>query len=200
MGCSQLMKPLTRRATACYRSATPRQLAAGERWYPDAHELAHRQAHDHHVTIEVASGVLAALSPRNGWGPNVMLAERMLASGGTLDRGTLGRSLEQARAIVAGTHPLEVLNGPKTRAFYEAILSAGESSAAVIDRHAWDMLVGQRGSSGLTPRQYREASDRMTRAARICEVSTSHMQAVTWVTWRELWWSPTAFGIESVAP
>lgn len=189
------MNPLTRRATAVYRDADTRQVEAGERWYPAAHELAHRQATDHGVTIEVASGVIAALSPRNGWGMNVMLSERMLASGGTLERGALGRSLSQARAIVAGEHPLDVLGGPKTRAFYEAILTAGVSEAAVIDRHAWDMLVGQRLAPAPNLGQYRAAAERMSRAARIIGVTTSHIQAVTWVAWKERYWSTTAFGI-----
>lgn len=115
------MTPLTRRATAEYRRATQAQREAGARWYIEAHEIARNQADEHGVTIEVASGVLAAMSPRLGWGSNVMIAERMLASRGTLDRGGLGRSLQQARHIYHGEDPLLVLGGPKTRAFYSAM-------------------------------------------------------------------------------
>lgn len=188
-----MTQPLTRRATAVYRSAEPHQLEAGALWYPSAHELAHQQANEHHVTIEVAAGVIAALSPRLGWGANLRLAERMLASGGTLDRGALGRSLGQARAVMECGHPLDVLSGPKVRAFYDAILTAGESNLAVIDRHAWDMLVGQRLAPSPTIRQYREASEKMQRAGRILGASTSQVQAVTWVAWRSRYWSDSAF-------
>lgn len=187
------MSPLTRRATATFRSATEDQLRRGRDWYPEAHRVARNQADEHGVTIEVASGVLAALSPRLGWGPNVMLAERMLASHGTLDHGALGRSLAGAREIYAGTAPLEVLGGPKTRAFYQAILTAGESPDAVIDRHAWDMLVNQRGATPPTRKQYVEAADRMQRAASILGETVSNVQATAWIVWRHRFWADGAF-------
>lgn len=188
------MSPLTRRATAEFRAATPRQRSKGEQWYPDAHGVARDQVEEYGVTIEVASGIIAALSPRLGWGSNVMLAERMLNSRGTLDRGYLSRGLAQARAIHAGADPLEVLRGPKTRAFYLAVLTAGEGGGAVIDRHAWDMLVGKRGATPPTTRQYRDAADKMSRAAGILGVGVHVVQATTWVSWREKFWSPGAFG------
>lgn len=189
------MTPLTRRATAAYRSASDDQLERGRVWYPEAHEIARSQAVEYGTTIEVTSGIIAALSPRLGWGPNVVLAERMLASHGTLDHGALGGNLAKARAIHAGTTPLDVLGGPKTRAFYQSILTAGESADAVIDRHAWDMLVGERGATPPTLRQYREAADRMTRAASIVGVPVSVMQATTWLAWKDRFWSTTAFGL-----
>lgn len=188
--------PLTRRATAVYRSATPAQIEAGSRWYSDAHAIVRDQSVEHHVTVEVASGVIAALSPRTGWGPNVVLAERMLASGGTLDHGALGRSLRQARAICEGVPALTVLRGPKTRAFYSAIVSAGESTDAVIDRHAWDMLVGKRGATPPNITQYRAAAHCMSQAARITGQSVHHVQAVTWLAWRSRFWSRDAFGYQ----
>lgn len=180
------MTPLTRRATAAQREA-------GAAWYEEAHEVARGQANEYGVTIEVTSGVLAALSPRLGWGPNVALAERMLYTNGTLDRGGLGRSLQQARHIYAGAEPLVVLGGPKTRAFYEAILTAGGEGRPVIDRHAWDMLVGERGATPPTKAQYADAAEKMQRAASIVGVPAHVMQATTWVTWRARFWGKTAF-------
>lgn len=187
------MTPLTRRATAEFRRATASQVETGRRWYIEAHEIARDQAEEHGVTIEVASGVLAAMSPRLGWGPNCVIAERMLASRGTLDRGALGRSLQQARHIYHGADPMVVLGGPKTRAFYIAILSAGTEGGAVIDRHAWDMLVGERGATPPTAKQYRDAADKMQRAAYIMGVGTHVMQATTWIAWRARFWDKDAF-------
>ncbi len=187
------MTPLTRRATAEYRRATDDQITRGHRWYEDAHTVAREQAETYNLTIEVTSGVLAALSPRLGWGSNVAIAERMLASHGTLDRGALGRSLSQARAIYAGTPVLDVLGGPKTRAFYENILTAGDSKLAVIDRHAWDMLVGKRGATPPTKAQYREAAARMRSAAVILGEQLAAVQATTWLVWRARFWNQGAF-------
>lgn len=194
------MRPLTRRATTTYRNATPQQVEAGHSWYPEAHQVAASQAGTYGVTIEVAAGVLAALSPRLGWGPNVMLAERMLATGGTLDRGGLGRSLAQARAIHAGADPDEVLRGPKTHAFYHAILTAGDSETPVIDRHAWDMLTGRRGAPPPTNRQYRDAAAKMRRAAEILGVTAHQAQAVTWLVHRAKHWKPGAFDLTARRP
>lgn len=191
------MTPLTRRATAEYRRATQAQREAGARWYIEAHEIARDQSDEHGVTIEVASGVIAATSPRLGWGPNVMIAERMLASRGTLDHGGLGRSLQQARHIYAGADPRVVLGGPKTRAFYVAILTAGETGRAVIDRHAWDMLTGERGATSPTAKQYATAAEMMARAAKIVGVGVHELQATTWVSWRSRFWSDGAFGVAS---
>ena len=187
------MTPLTRRATAEFRRATSSQVETGRRWYIEAHEIARDQAEEHGVTIEVASGVLAAMSPRLGWGPNCVIAERMLASRGTLDHGALGRSLQQARHIYHGAEPMVVLGGPKTRAFYSAILSAGTEGGAVVDRHAWDMLTGIRGATPPTIKQYRDAAEKMERAATILGETVHSVQAVTWLAWRSRFWSKEAF-------
>lgn len=189
------MVPLTRRATAEYRRATEAQREAGAAWYQEAHAVAAHQAEEYGLAVEKTSGIIAALSPRLGWGPNVMLAERMLASEGRLMHGGLGRSLEQARHIHAGADPLVVLGGPKTRAFYTAILTAGQEGAAVIDRHAWDMLTGERGAPSPTIKQYRTAAECMKRAAKIVGVGVHELQAATWVTWRSRFWSDGAFDI-----
>ena len=189
MSATTQLQPLTRRATAEYRTASANQINEGHAWYPNAHSIARDMAVEHMVTIEVAAGVLAALSPRTGWGKNVMYAERMLSSAGTLDRGMLSRSLAHGRAIYDGTPALDVLQGPKTRAFYSAILSSGESPDPVIDIHAWAMLVGDRSSKG--PRgitEYRAAAKCMLRAASILDVGCHEVQAVTWLTWRARYW------------
>lgn len=184
-------QPLTRRATAEYRRATEMQIEQGRNWYREANAIAVAHVVEYGVTIEQASGIIAALSPRMSWGSNVMFAERMLASGGTLDHGCLGRSLDQARRIYHGASPLEVMNGPKTRAFYDAVLTAGQGAGpAVIDVHAWAMLTGVRGGNPPTNRQYRVAAELMQRGADIVGESVHDFQAITWITWRHRWWRP----------
>jgi len=183
-----------------YRAATAHQIDAGHRWYVDAHTVAASQAETYGTTIEVAAGVLAATSPRLGWGPNVMIAERMLASGGTLERGALGRSLATARAICAGGDPDKILRGPKTNAFYHAIITAGGSPTPVIDRHAWDMLVGQRQAPPPNLGQYRQAASVMERAADILAVGVHEVQAVTWLVQRAKFWNEGAFDLTARKP
>lgn len=194
------MTPLTRRATTTYRAATPQQIDAGHRWYEDAHLVATSQAETYDVSIETAAGVLSAFSPRMGWGPNVMVAERMLASGGTMTRGALTRSIEQARAIYEGVDPDVVLRGLKTNAFYHAIVTAGESETAVIDRHAWDMLVGKRGATPPTSAQYRAAASVMDRASKILGTTVHEVQATTWLVQRAKHWAAGAFDLTARKP
>lgn len=195
------MTPLTRRATTTYRAATPTQITVGHRWYEEAHLVAASQAGTYDVTIEVAAGILSAFSPRMGWGPNVMVAERMLASGGTMTRGALTRSIEQARAIYQGADPDRVLSGLKTNAFYHAILTGGEDDGMpVIDRHAWDMLVGKRGATPPTNRQYRLASHTMQRAAAILGEPVHAVQATTWIVHRRKFWNEGAFDLTARKP
>lgn len=186
------MTPLTRRATAEYRRANDTHIERGRAWYRDANAIALNLVVEYGVTIETASGVLAALSPRMGWGTNVLFAERMMASRGTLSSGCLSRSLDQARAIYHGEAPLTVMRGPKTRAFYDAILTAGEGDGpAVIDVHAWAMLTGKRGAGKPpTNKQYREAATMMARGAKIVGESVHDFQAITWLTWRARFWRP----------
>lgn len=190
-----MTKPLVRRATIAYRRATPEQLAAGRHWYMQANAIAHAQALRHGVPITVAAGVISALSPRLGWGPNTAIAERLLASRGTLDAGAMGRSLAHARAIYEGRDPDRILRGQKTNAFYHAILSCGQSPVSVIDRHAWDMLTNQRGADGPNITQYRAADAAMRRAAQILGVGVHEVQATTWLVQRAKYWRPGAFDI-----
>lgn len=194
------MTPLTRRATITYRNATPTQLEAGHRWYEEAHLIAASQAGTYDVSLEVAAGVLAALSPRLGWAPNVMLAERMLATSGTLTRGGLGRSLAQARAVYAGEDPDRVLRGPKTNAFYYAIVTGGQSGTPVIDRHAWDMLTGVRQAPPPSNGQYRKAAAVMVRAAEILGQPVHAVQATTWLAHRRKFWNEGAFDLTARKP
>lgn len=184
------LAPLTRRATAEYRRATCEQVEAGRQWYPDANAIALDMMVQYGVTLEQSSSIIAALSPRMSWGSNVMFAERLLASGGTLDRGCLGRSIRQATRIYQGEHPLAVLGGLKTRAFYEAILTSGQSDTAVIDVHAWAMLIGERGTRPPNRGDYRAADVCMRRAARIVGENLHDFQAITWLTWRSRFWRP----------
>lgn len=187
------MTPLTRRATAHYRRANAAQIESGHAWYVEAHGVARNQADEYGLPIEKTAGIIAALSPRLGWGPNVMLAERVLISRGTLQRGGLGRSLRAANEIHAGADPDAVLQGPKTNAFFHAIVTAGESPTPVIDRHAWDMLVGMRQAPSPNLGQYKAAAEVMHRAAKILAVGVHQVQATTWLVQRQKYWNPGAF-------
>lgn len=191
----------TRNITAVFRSADAALIEEGIAWYSDARLIAEAFAAKHHVSLTVSAGVLAALSPLNSWGSNVNIAARMLASGGTLERGYLHANLAKARRIMAeGT--VDALGGLKVNNFYASIISGG-AEGVTIDRHAWCIAHNDRSKSNnipsLSPKRYAEIAERYERAARILSreydmpLSAAVVQAVTWVVWRRRYWGAGAF-------
>ena len=193
--------PSTRNVTRIFREATPEQIEAGIDWYADARRIAGVFAEQYGVTVEVAAGVIAALSPLNSWGANVNLASRFLAAGG-LDAGYLRANLAKARRILAGDDILSTLSGLKVTNFYRSIISAGEDGVC-IDRHAYSLAVNDRSVSNdipsLSPKRYAEVAECYVKAARILSrelgmpLAPAVVQSVTWTVWRNKWWSAGAF-------
>jgi hypothetical protein len=177
----------TRTVLRTFRAATAAQLSEGHDWYDQAHDLAAQlDPHD----PRRAAGVLAALSPRVAWPRNVELARRAYAEGRA--SGVLGTSCRAADAILGGAHPLDVLRGPKTRAFFTLIDDPHHPSMVCVDRHGIDVAVGrklpeaQRSAWFPLARRglYEEFAACYRRAALIADVRPSQMQAVTWLAWR----------------
>jgi hypothetical protein len=157
---------------AHYRDAD--KANGGVQWYDDARALAQDIADDSDVTLKVASGVIAALSPRMQWVTNVNAA-RKACKGEAY--GALGTSKRNADRILKGEDPLDVLRGPKTRAFYQAIM--GDDDAAVLD--TWMLqAVGLPGNASLSITKYNALSAALHQAADAEGVGTSTLQAVVW--------------------
>jgi hypothetical protein len=168
-----------------YRRATDSQVRRGIEWYADAHSIA--LALDP-SNVARAAGILAALSPRTFWLVNVKLAARVYAEG--FASGCLTHSARCADAIFGGAHPLDVLHGPKTRAFYATILNPADLTSVVIDRHAMSVALGRSSTdkdvNALSRKGAYEAyADAYRSAARIAGIAPSTMQAIVWLVWRE---------------
>lgn len=192
----------TRNVTSIFRSADDAQLADGLAWYATAADVAEQVAILTGRPFDVAVGVIAATSPRMGWGPNVKLASRILQTGDT-SRGYLKNGLRSAARILEGEDPLAVLTARKTANFYRAIVSRG-ADGIVIDRHALDIahnfrIEGDRPSP--TERQYDAVAEHYRRAAVVLAkqgfpgITASQVQAVTWLTWRRRYWGAGAFDL-----
>lgn len=198
--------PSVRNITRVFRTATPEEVQAGADWYADARRIAGVYAERYGVTVEVAAGVIAALSPLNSWGNNLNLAARFLEAGG-LDAGYLKANLAKARAILAGAPILPTLSGLKVSNFYLSIVSGGQSGVC-IDRHAYALAANDRAASNeipsLSPKRYAEYVDAYTRAAKILSresgttITPAQVQSVTWTLWRRMWWAEGAFDGEGV--
>lgn len=196
--------PLTRNVTAVFRTASDAHRESGMGWYADAYRVADALAVRYGVTPIVASGVIAALSPLNSWGANINLAGRFIAAGG-LTEGYLGIGLRKAQRILDGAEPLTVLVSDKVANFYSSIVTAGETDAVCVDRHAYSISHATRTVDvpSMTHKRYESIADTYRRAARILTreagtpVHAAQVQAVTWVSWRTRFWSEGAFDPKS---
>jgi hypothetical protein len=164
-------RTLERRMLRHYAAADPDN--GGRSWYRESRKQARRIARETGVTASVAAGVIAAFSPRQQWKTNVRMAEDACRTG-TSSSG-LGQSRRAAQRILDGERPLDVLNGPKVRAFYRAIM--GDESAAVVD--VW-MLRAMGLGEAIAPKDYPTAALAIERAARKTEVTTATFQAIVW--------------------
>lgn len=159
------------------------------RWYATAYDAAAdlSQLYGSYSPKQVA-GVIAALSPQVSWKRNVELAESAIVFHlmGVTITGQTGDNCLKAKRILDGEDPLAVLGGLKVRAFYEGILTKGETETVCIDRHAlaaW-YCPGQEVWASLTPRRYHAVAADYQTAARVLGLAPAVAQAVVWCAWR----------------
>lgn len=181
--------PSVANVLAVYNGASANAIREGLSWYLDAHNVSRILANEYGVTVAQAAGIIAALSPMNGWENNKNKARQLLAQGNGEGCG-LYRNVEKAMRIYDGEDPLTVLGGDKVRAFYATILDPFGDIDPVIDRHAFDIAVGERTDEkrrGILSRKgvYHQFAQVYREAAKVAGIGAAQMQAVTWVAWRE---------------
>lgn len=163
-------------AAHCYWSlwsASSREdKVAGRQWYPEAFAECTVLSSESSYSIAQCAGVLAALSPRLRWSANLVAARAMVLDGTVLS-GLLGRSVLNAKKILA--EDFSGVSGSKVCAFFAAIL--GDPRAIVLD--TW--MLKPLGLETVTPKQYRTIARGLARAARRARVSNRDFQATVWV-------------------
>lgn len=169
---------MTRRLVDAFTTAPTDARAQGVAWYTGARVMVKGLARKHRVSRAVAAGAVAALSPRLQWAVNVRAADVVLSGG--IPRGVFKTSLHKVLRIYrGGERPSVVLSGPKTRAFYRALM--GDDSAAVVD--VWvQRVVGW--TRKVTDKVYARISAALARAAAVVGVPIATLQAVAWVVIR----------------
>jgi hypothetical protein len=186
---------------AVFFKATDLETINGAEWYPAANRAAQIMALRYSVTLEIAAGVIAALSPNNRWERNLLDADSMIraySAGGydaahSIKVGTYNANKIKALAILSGDDCLQILGGLKVRAFYDCIL-AGDS--VCVDGHAYAIWTGgyipTTKTPKITPKLYEAISaDYRLAAATInsilqAEYSAAQIQAITWLAWRRI--------------
>lgn len=180
-----------------YKSASLAQKRVGAAWYPQAY---HDAALLDPVNPSRAVGVIAALSPQTGWKRNLAYASQVVKWADELSEGDrLHRrvdsaprvhfAIQMAKAISIAAYnvsPLEVLHGPKERAFYGAIM--GHPDAVVIDRWAARAADPDRFTGGknetVTPAQYRKLALAYMAAAHKLNRPVRDVQGTVWFATR----------------
>ena len=167
-------------------------IVIGERWYPEAHEIAMglgKLAGYKGDTgrVQVGAGILAALSPQTEWGDNIHLAHMLIGTGHASGQTQINNM--KALRILDGENPLEVLRGRKVVPFYKAIVSPEGDNPTVVDRHASAVYMGrQLKEQELNQLQsaliYKRISGAYARAAKLRGVHPNVLQAQTWLQWR----------------
>lgn len=177
----------TERILAAYDSAEPEAIAAGLAWYDRAERTMSAMARYYGVSRQTAAGVVAALSPRVRWAPNLEAAERILsaATRGASEPPVNGYPANRAKAwsIANGADPDAVLGGPKVTAFYANL--TGDPDRVTVDVWAargagLDMPDGRT----LTPRTMRELHAAYVNAAERRGITARALQAAVWVAVR----------------
>lgn len=169
-----------------YRTASFAAFSEGMTWYDDAHNFAKSLDPNR---FHRAAGVIAALSPMNEWQNNKRKAAQLYAQNGDGSGCGLYRNVDKAVRIYNGEDALDVLGGNKVRAFFLTIVDPTGDHAPVIDRHAFDIAVGERTNDkrrGILSRKgmYERFSETFRDAARITGIGPAQLQAVTWTEWK----------------
>ena len=170
-----------------FDNATDAEYNEGMYWYINANGIAWGLDH---INYKRAAGVIAALSPLLSWNKNVEYAERVYA--GDTDIPCLKKNAAKAIAIRNGWNALDVLSGQKVVSFYNNIVNpySDDPALVTIDKHAMDIANNEvtpyKNGPKMNTSIYREYVSAYSTAAGIAEITPLQMQAVTWVSWRNL--------------
>jgi len=162
--------------------APPKIWAAGMVWYEEANAWCHNFPP---FTVKQVAGVVAAFSRNTSWDLNLRHVAKYLRGEPV---GHFKPCLFQAKAILDGAEPLDVLTGWKIRAFYANIANP-DGDEVTIDRHAAALLAGMRTPDYV--RIYKSASENRhlhrrcveiyTRAAKERGLIVNQAQAIAWL-------------------
>tara|TARA_B000000557_G_scaffold251431_1_gene238706 strand:- start:421 stop:1044 length:624 start_codon:yes stop_codon:yes gene_type:complete len=194
-----------REIVARFTLATTQEVQLGCDWYPSALAIATRIAHKYDLRVEIAAGVIAALSPNNRWERNIIDAEAIIkcwAAGGTrtdmlaVTCCTYGKMKTKAVDILTRDIPIiEILNGKKLIEFFNCITNPMLNDVC-IDGHAYSVWFGKRLTMKEVPpigkklRQtikadYRDATSFINEELNE-RYTAADIQAITWVTHKRI--------------
>lgn len=164
-----------------YEQASPSDFAA-RHWYRHARQACQQLADETGLSLEVAVGVVAVLSPRLKWEANIREARKVIEGKTSM---ALGRNVEKARRILA-TGRVE-LSGPKVTSFYRNILEPDDSQAITVDTWAARVWSGDwTWGKPVDKKTYWQIAADYREAARQVGLLPCELQAITWESVRRI--------------
>lgn len=154
-------------------------------WYGNAYNVARNLAAGSPYAVRQCAAVIAVLSPRMKWGQNVQAARDVIeahARGVSVESvkcPAFGRNVRAAYRILDGG---QFVGGPKTGAFYRAIL--GDPDAVTIDIWAWRAATGEDMPQSVRVSERAAVDAAYRRAAYRLGVTPRDLQAIVWTAVR----------------
>lgn len=156
--------------------ATMNDVVSASTWYDEAREVALEVARNLGSTLEVGASVVAAFSPRQTWGRNVINA--LSFSNGEHVPGLANNMTMAQNSLLFG---FDALKGQKTNAFARNI--AGDTDAVTID--VWMIrAAGFDAAKGVNKSEYNLLADCVREVAKAFGIAPSVMQALIWIVAR----------------
>ena len=181
------MEPLLSNIMAVYAAARPEHIDEGKAWYQTQQELV--TSFDPEGNVERACAITAVLSANTSWSANLTLVEKVYDQRHGYGVGFKDK-VDKVNRILDGESPSSVVSGPKVTAFYSTLVSPHSSYAIpVIDRHAYDIAVGEPLGNAHRPISKEKGYEKIARlyrwAANIAAIGAPELQAITWLVWKE---------------
>lgn len=169
-------------------TAPPEAWNQGLDWYEEANRWCRRVGSAHDLPATRVAGILAALSPNQGWDANVRETLRLIEERRAAQ---FPANVSRALRILDGEAPLDVLGGKKVRSFYRNIAYLDDYHVTV-DRHAASILTGIPSARFADVHKhaleragaYERAADKYRQVAESLGLRPYQVQAVAWVARR----------------
>lgn len=172
--------------------ATDHQIDDGLRWYADARSQCERISQESNVPFITVCAVMAALSPMSPWEKNKLDCRALCMLDEEHRFVTFGAMVAKARRLlnmVDYTAIVDELNGQKITAFFDNIFNP-DSDTVTIDSHmvsiASGMKLSKKDRPNVTKTLYLTIEDGVRVIADKFKLRPFELQAILWVTWREL--------------
>ena len=162
-----------------------------QNWYFQVNDYCNTLVELHNIPLIKVAGIMSALSPNNTFNSNVKSLEAFLRTKGNCKVSTYNAQKNKALTILNSSDSItidevkKILGGLKTQAFFDNILRPETSQDVTIDlwmiRH-----FGIKGS--LTPKRYKDASNKIKDLANSLNLLPHQVQAKLWVDIRGNAW------------